>query len=265
MRFLQIVLTVFALPLQAEEFITLASTTSTENSGLYDAILPVFEDQTGIDVRVVAVGTGQAIKLAENGDADVLLVHHRPSEEAFVAAGFGIDRRDVMYNDFVLIGPADNPANVTLDMTIPQAMAAIAQVKAPFISRGDDSGTHKKELELWGMAGLEPEGRWYRDVGRGMGAALNIAAAQDAYILSDRGTWLSFGNPQNLELLFEGDPPLFNPYGIILVNPEIHDHVKIESATAFRDWLISEAGKQEIASFSLMGQQLFFPTNTISD
>jgi len=246
----------------AKDFITLASTTSTENSGLYDAILPVFESETGIDVRVVAVGTGQALKLAENGDADVLLVHHRPSEEAFVAAGFGIDRQDVMYNDFVLVGPADNPAEITLNMTAAEAFAAIARSGSTFVSRGDDSGTYKKELELWDMAGVVPDGRWYLDVGRGMGGALNIAAVQDAYILSDRGTWLSFANKQGLKLVFEGDPPLFNPYGIILVNPVRHPHVKLENAKIFQNWLISDAGQAEIEKFRVNGQQLFFPNAT---
>ncbi|MEO0344579.1 MAG: substrate-binding domain-containing protein [Pseudomonadota bacterium] len=242
----------------ADTFITLASTTSTENSGLYDAILPHFTDATGIDVRVVAVGTGQAIKLAENGDADLLLVHHRPSEEAFVAAGFGVERFDVMYNDFVLIGPAGNPAGITQDMTVVDAFETISGTGSVFVSRGDDSGTHKKEREIWEMAGLEPEGQWYLDVGRGMGAALNIAAAQNAYVLSDRGTWLSFQNRAGLSLVYEGDPPLFNPYGIVLVNPTRHPHTKVEAAKTFIDWITSESGQSAIDAFRLAGEQLFF-------
>ncbi|MEM9717269.1 MAG: substrate-binding domain-containing protein [Pseudomonadota bacterium] len=243
----------------AAEFITLASTTSTENSGLYDAILPQFTEATGIEVRVIAVGTGQAIKLAENGDADALLVHHRPSEEAFVTAGFGIERYDVMYNDFVLVGPSEDPADIASASSVAEVFQRIKSSDALFVSRGDDSGTHKKELELWDMADVTPGGPRYLDVGRGMGGALNIAAAQDAYILSDRGTWLSFQNTGNLKILFEGDPPLFNAYGLIIINPERHPHTKVEAANIFKDWLLSESGQAAIAAHKIAGQQLFFP------
>ena len=256
-------LVLVSTPAFARGFITLASTTSTENSGLYDALLPVFEAQTGIAVRVVAVGTGQALKLAENGDADLLIVHHRPSEDAFVAAGFGIERRDIMFNDYVLLGPGTNPADITKNMSVAEAFRAIAQSGSKFVSRGDDSGTHKKELEIWTMSGAAPMGEWYLDVGRGMGGALNVAAAVDAYILSDRATWTSFRNRGNLTLLFEGDPPLFNPYGAILVNPARHPHVKVDLAREFVDWLTSPDGQTAISSFEIDGQRLFFSAKTV--
>lgn len=243
----------------AETAITLASTTSTQNSGLYRYLLPKFEADTGIRVNVVAVGTGQAIKIAQNGDADALLVHHRPSEDAFVSDGFGVDRRDVMYNDFVIIGPASDPANVANATSVNDAFQRIAKANPLFVSRGDDSGTHKKEQELWQAAGISPNGSWYREIGAGMGAALNMAAATDAYLMSDRGTWLSFGNTQNLKILFQGESVLRNPYGLILVNPARHPHVDAQSARSFADWITSVAGQQAIASFRVENKQLFCP------
>jgi tungstate transport system substrate-binding protein len=245
-----------------DQFITVASTTSTENSGLFGDLLPQFLEKTGIEVRVVAVGTGQAIELARNGDADVLFVHHKPSEEQFVADGFGVERHEVMYNDYVIVGPASDPAGIKGSKDAVDAMAKIAEAEAPFASRGDDSGTHKAELALWQEAGVDvadASGAWYRETGSGMGPTLNTAAGMDAYALSDRGTWLSFENPQNLEIVVEGDPRLFNPYGIILVNPEKHPHVKADLGQTFVDWVLSDAGQQAIADFKINGQQAFFP------
>jgi len=244
----------------AERFITVASTTSTENSGLFRHILPRFEARTGIAVRVVAVGTGQAMRLARNGDADVLLVHHTPSEIAFVEAGYGVARRDVMYNDFVLVGPKADPAGVRGMTDVAAAFARLPG--APFASRGDDSGTHKKELSLWRAAGVAvaaASGTWYRELGAGMGATLNSAAAMDAYTLADRGTWLAFRNKAGLAVLVEGDPRLFNQYGVILVNPARHRHVKRAEGQAFIDWLTAAEGQRAIADFKLDGTQLFFP------
>ena len=243
----------------AERFITLASTTSTQNSGLYDYLLPIFTAKTGIEVRVIAVGTGQAIKIAKNGDADVLLVHHRPSEDAFIAKGYGIERRDVMYNDFVIIGPETDPAGIFNMPVASNALAAIADKKALFISRGDESGTHKREKELWALSSVVPQGEWYREIGAGMGAVLNMASSVEAYTLSDRGTWLSFGNKGDLGLLFSGDDTLFNPYGIILVNPALHPHVKINMARSFSNWIISDAAQKAIGDFTLQNMQLFCP------
>ncbi len=250
----------FASTAQAtERFITLASTTSTQNSGLYDYLLPIFTAKTGIEVRVIAVGTGQAIKIAKNGDADVLLVHHRPSEDAFIAKGYGIERRDVMYNDFVIIGPETDPAGIFNMPVASNALAAIADKKALFISRGDESGTHKREKELWALSSVVPQGEWYREIGAGMGAVLNMASSVEAYTLSDRGTWLSFGNKGDLGLLFSGDDTLFNPYGIILVNPALHPHVKINMARSFSNWIISDAAQKAIGDFTLQNMQLFCP------
>ncbi len=246
----------------AEPFITLASTTSTENSGLFAHLLPLFTAATGIEVRVVAVGTGQALRLARNGDADVLLVHHRPSEEDFVAAGFGVARHEVMANDFVLLGPAADPAGIGGLADAAAALARIATSEAPFASRGDDSGTHKKEMGLWRAAGRAPAaagGGWYRETGSGMGATLNTAAAMGAYALADRATWISFANKGDLTILVEGDPRLVNPYGVILVNPARHPHVKAAEGQAFIDWLRSAEGQAAIAAFEVAGQQLFFP------
>jgi tungstate transport system substrate-binding protein len=245
-----------------DQYITVASTTSTENSGLFGELLPKFQDQTGIEVRVVAVGTGQAIELARNGDADVLFVHHKASEEQFVAEGFGLERHDVMYNDFVIVGPASDPADIKGSKDVADAMAKIAAAEAPFASRGDDSGTNKAELALWQEAGVDvagASGSWYRETGSGMGPTLNTAAGMDAYALTDRGTWLSFQNRQNLEIVVEGDPRLFNQYGIILVNPQKYPHVKAELGRTFIDWVLSDEGQEAIADFQINGQQAFFP------
>ena len=245
-----------------ERFITVASTTSTRNSGLYDYILPLFTKAAGVEVRVVAVGTGQAIKLARNGDADVLFVHHKPSEEKFVSDGFGIKRLDVMYNDFVLVGPKSDPAKAGGSRDIAKALAAVANAALPFASRGDDSGTHKKELGLWKTVGGEPKpgtGNWYRETGSGMGATLNMASAMNAYALTDRGTWLKFANKGELTILVQGDKRLFNPYGVIVVNPAKHPHVKRADAEAFANWLVSDAGQAAIAAYRIKGKQGFFP------
>jgi len=246
----------------ADRFIVVSSTTSTESSGLFGHILPIFTEQTGIEVRVVAGGTGQAIKNAYNGDADVLFVHHQPSEEKFVADGDGVRRYEVMYNDFVIVGPAADPAAVAGMQEAPAALAKIAEARAPFASRGDDSGTHKTELALWADTGTDPKaasGSWYREIGSGMGATLNTASAMDAYTLSDRGSWLSFENKGNLKILVEGDPKLFNQYGVILVNAKKHPHVKAEEGQAFVDWLISPQGQAAIAELTINGEQAFFP------
>ena len=246
----------------AERFITVASTTSTQNSGLFDYILPLFEKKTGIQVRVVAVGTGQAIRLARNGDADVLFVHHRPSEEKFVAEGFGVRRFGVMYNDFVVVGPDDDPARIAGMTDAAAALKKIAGARAPFVSRGDDSGTHKNELGLWRAAGVDvvrASGSWYRETGSGMGATLNTASAMQGYALADRGTWLSFRNRAGMKVLVEGDERLFNPYGVILVNPRKFPHVKADLGRAFIAWLISPEGQAAIGAFRINGEVLFKP------
>jgi tungstate transport system substrate-binding protein len=247
-------------PVAAQEFITVASTTSTENSGLFDHILPMFEKASGIAVRVVAQGTGQALETARRGDADVVFVHARAQEEQFVAEGHGVERFDVMYNDFVIVGPGDDPGGAGSAATAAQALAAIAAAEAAFASRGDDSGTHVAEKNLWAATGIEPLGGWYLSTGSGMGATLNTAAQVPAYALTDRATWLGFANRGPLEIVFEGDPILFNPYGVILVNPERHRHVKAEAGQAFIDWLVSDEGQAAIASFEVGGEQLFFPS-----
>lgn len=258
-RILLLCLTVTFPAHTAERFITLASTTSTQNSGLLDAILPIFTGKTGIKVRVIAVGTGQALRIARNGDADVLLVHHRASEDAFVASGDGIDRRDVMYNDFVIIGPHSDPAKVKEQPDVLSALRAIATAQQPFASRGDDSGTHKKEQELWTAADISPAGAWYLETGSGMGATLNLAKVKSAYALTDRGTWITFGNKGDLALLFAGDLTLFNPYGVILVNPARHPYVKAADGLAFIDWLVSAEGQTAISAFRIQGLEAFCP------
>src|SRR2546428_964354 len=248
--------------LAADRFITVASTTSTENSGLFRSLLPLFQQDTGIEVRVVAVGTGQAIALAQRGDADVLLVHHKPSEEQFVAEGFGVRRYDGMYNDFVLVGPQTDPAGVKGMTDVAAALAQIAARHAVFASRRDDSGTHKLELSLWqtiGVAVAAASATWPRATGAGMGGTLNIASGLEAYALTDRGTWLSFQNRGKLAMLVEGDSRLFNQYGVILVNPAKHKHIKARDGQAFIDWLLSDRGQQAIAAFRLEGEQAFFP------
>jgi len=247
----------------SERFIVVASTTSTENSGLYSFVLPRFSEQTGIEVRVVAVGTGQALHIAQNGDADVLLVHHRPSEDQFISQGYGVTRYDLMYNDYILVGPRDDPASVLSAANVIGAVQRIATNKSLFVSRGDDSGTHKKELELWNQSGIDTTkvgNGWYQETGRGMGGTLNMASALDAYTLTDRATWLKFGNKGRLDILFQSDPPLFNPYGIILVNPQKHPHVKTRDGQTFIDWMLSETGQTLIANYRILGQQAFFPT-----
>ncbi|MEC7789892.1 MAG: substrate-binding domain-containing protein [Pseudomonadota bacterium] len=247
----------------SERFIVVASTTSTENSGLYSFVLPRFSEQTGIEVRVVAVGTGQALHIAQNGDADVLLVHHRPSEDQFISQGYGVTRYDLMYNDYILVGPRDDPASVLSAANVIGAVQRIATNKSLFISRGDDSGTHKKEMELWNQSGIDTTkvgNGWYQETGRGMGGTLNMASALDAYTLSDRATWLKFGNKGRLDILFQSDPPLFNPYGIILVNPKKHPHIKTRDGQTFIEWMLSEAGQTLIADYRILGQQAFFPT-----
>ena len=265
-NFLAIVTAVLLSPLMTSAneggYITVASTTSTKNSGLYDAILPVFTKETGISVRVVAVGTGQAIRNARNGDADVLFVHHKPSEEQFVADGFGLKRFDVMYNDFILIGPSTDPAGVVGGKDITAALDKIASVAAAFVSRGDDSGTNRKELSLWMEAGIDAQkssGSWYRETGSGMGATLNTAAGMGAYVLSDRATWLKFANKGDLGIVVEGDRRLFNQYGIVLVNPVKHPHVKAEHGQTFIDWITGEDGQTAIGAYRIKGQQAFFP------
>ncbi len=253
----------FALPAAAQErFITLASTTSTEQSGLFGHILPIFTRDTGIGVRVVALGTGQALDVGRRGDADALLVHDRAAEERFVAEGHGGPRRQVMYNDFVLIGPAADPAGIAGMRDVGEALRQIAARRAPFVSRGDRSGTHAAELRLWQEAGIDPvrgRGQWYREIGQGMGPALNTAAAQEAYLLSDRGTWLAFRNRQALKLLVEGDARLLNQYGVLAVSPQRHPGVKVKEAQAFIDWITGAAGQAAIAGYRINGEQLFFP------
>ena len=242
--------------------ITVASTTSTQNSGLLEWLLPKFTAQTGIGVQVVAVGTGQAIRVATNGDADLLLVHHEASERKFVADGFGLARHPVMHNDFVLVGPGSDPAGVRGMTDVALALRDIGRGEHVFLSRGDDSGTHKKELELWQSSGLDPRpasGSWYRESGSGMGATLNTASAMNGYVLTDRASWVSFGNKGDLEILVEGDTRLHNPYAAIVVNPERHPHVRASEAQAFVDWLTSVEGQEAIAAFRVAGQQLFFP------
>ncbi len=242
-----------------EKYIIVASTTSTEQSGLFDHLLPLFTEKTGIEVRVVAQGTGQALKTAENGDADVVFVHDPAAEQVFVDAGWGVGRKPVMYNDFVLVGPAADPAGVEGTRDILAALAKIAAAQAPFASRGDESGTHKAERRLWSKAGNDPSGEWYRETGSGMGPTLNTAAGMGAYVLTDRATWLNFGNRGDLKILVEGDKRLFNQYGVILVNPARHPHVKAAEGQAFIDWLVSDEGQAAIASYKIGGEQLFFP------
>ncbi|WP_120495497.1 substrate-binding domain-containing protein [Kiloniella sp. EL199] len=242
--------------------ITLASTTSTQNSGLFDYLLPLVKKQTGVEVHVVAVGTGAALKLARNGDADVLMVHHKTSEEKFVSDGYGVKRFDVMYNDFVLVGPDSDPAQVKETATVVEALNKIKTKQAIFLSRGDDSGTNKRELELWEANGSTPKsasGEWYRETGSGMGATLNTVVAMQGYTLSDRATWISYKNKQNMEILFEGDKRLFNQYGVIVVNPEKFPHIKAKSAEIFVNWILSSEGQDAIAGYQLSGEQLFIP------
>jgi len=245
-----------------EKFITVASTTSTEQSGLFGHILPIFEKETGIKVRIVALGTGQALDLARRGDADVAFVHAKAAEEKFLREGYGVKRFPVMYNDLVLIGPKSDPAKCAGGKDITEALKKIQSSQAPFVSRGDKSGTHMAELDLWKVSGVDidkTKGAWYRDTGQGMGPALNTAGSMNAYILSDRGTWLAFKNRADLAVLVEGDKRLFNQYGVMLVNPEKHPSVKKELGQAFIDWLVSPAGQKAIADYKINGEQLYFP------
>ena len=245
-----------------DNFIIVQSTTSTQNSGLFEHILPNFTKKTGISVRVVAVGTGQALKNAEKGDGDVVLVHSKPDEEKFVAEGWGVKRRDVMYNDFVIVGPAADIAKIDGLKDAVEGFKRIAETEAPFASRGDDSGTNKAELKLWQDSGIDPKsasGKWYLETGSGMGATLNTAVGKHAYALTDRGTWLSFANKDDFKVVVEGDPKLFNQYGVILVNPAKHPNVKAKEGQVFIDWLTGPEGQAAIASYKIDGQQLFFP------
>ena len=245
-----------------DKFIIVQSTTSTQNSGLFEHILPTFTKKTGLEVRVVAVGTGQALKNAEKGDGDVVLVHSKPDEEKFVADGWGVKRYDVMYNDFVIVGSAEDPAKIVGLKDTSEALKKIAEAEAPFASRADESGTHKAELKLWQKAGIDPKpssGTWYLETGSGMGATMNTAIGKHAYALTDRGTWLSFANKSDFKIMVEGDPSLFNQYGVTLVNPAKHKNVKAEEGQAFIDWLTGPEGQAAISSYKIDGQQLFFP------
>ena len=258
---------VVAAPARAQDkSIVVASTTSTQDSGLFSHILPLFKAKTGIDVKVVAQGTGQALDTGRRGDADVLFVHAKAQEEKFVADGFGVKRYPVMYNDFVLIGPKSDPAGIKGMSDVAEALKAIKSKGAPFISRGDRSGTHIAELDLWKAAGIDigkEKGPWYKEIGQGMGAALNTASAANAYVLADRGTWLSFKNRGDLDILVAADKRLFNQYGVMLVNPEKHPHVKKALSQAFIDWLVSPEGQKAIADYKINGQELFFPNANV--
>ena len=250
-----------------DKSIVVASTTSTQDSGLFDHILPLFKSKTGIDVKVVSQGTGQALDTGRRGDADVVFVHAKPQEEKFVTDGFGVKRMPVMYNDFILIGPKSDPAGIGGTKDIVAALKTIKAKGSAFISRGDKSGTHSAELNLWKAAGIDiavEKGPWYREIGQGMGAALNTASASNAYVLADRGTWLSFKNRGDLVISVEGDQRLFNQYGVMLVNPTKHPHVKKQAGQAFIDWLVSPEGQKTIAEYKIGGQQFFFPNATQS-
>jgi tungstate transport system substrate-binding protein len=258
-----LIVLLLALPAHAQEkFITVASTTSTEQSGLFKHLLPAFEKKTGIQVRVVALGTGQALDMGKRGDADVVFVHARPLEEKFVAEGWGVQRFEVMYNDFVIVGPKADPAKIAGGRDVVAALLKIKAAQAPFASRGDKSGTHFAEVELWKLASVDiakDKGPWYRETGSGMGPTLNTASGMNAYALTDRGTWLSFKNRGDLVIVVEGDQKLFNQYGVMLVSPAKHPHVKKEMGQAFVDWVISPEGQKTIAEYKIGGEQLFFP------
>src|SRR5262249_9634325 len=260
--FLALLLCVAAVTQAQQKFITVASTTSTEQSGLFGYLLPIYEKETGVQVRVVAVGTGQALDVGRRGDADVVFVHAKAAEEKFLAEGNGVKRYPVMYNDFVLIGPKDDPAGIKGMRDVAAALKTIEEKSMPFISRGDRSGTHIAELNLWKLAGIDidaEKGPWYKAIGQGMGAALNTASAQKSYVLSDRGTWLSFKNKGDLTIVVEGDKWLFNQYGVMLVNPQKHPNVKKELGQEFIDWLVSPEGQRAIADYKINGEQLFYP------
>ena len=261
-QLLALALMLAAAPALAQEkSIVVSSTTSTNDTGLFGHILPLFKQKTGIDVKVVSQGTGQALDTGRRGDSDVVFVHAKSQEDKFVADGFGVKRFPVMYNDFVLIGPKSDPAGIKGSKDIVAALKAIKEKGAPFISRGDKSGTHSAELNLWTAAGIDiaaDKGPWYREIGQGMGAALNTSSASNAYVLADRGTWLAFKNRGDLDIVVEGDKRLFNQYGVILVNPAKHPHVKKELGQAFIDWIVSPEGQKAISDFKINGQQLFF-------
>ncbi len=243
----------------SNSMLRLATTTSTANSGLMDYLLPEFTKETGVEVQVIAVGTGKALRLGQEGDVDIVLVHARNAEQAFIDAGFGVERFDVMYNDFVLIGPPDDPAQISTSHSVVEVLGKIHNTKSVFISRGDDSGTHKKELSLWQKTDYLPQGDWYKSVGQGMGKVIQIANEMGGYTMTDRGTWLAYQAKSNLALLYQGDPPLFNPYGIIAVNPKRHPHVNHAGAESLIDWLTSEKGQHMIGTFTVKGEQLFIP------
>ena len=255
-------LMIVTLTTDAGQSLLLQSTTSTANSGLYDYLLPKFKQDSGIDINVVAVGTGQAIKNAQNCDGDVLLVHAKTAEEKFIADGYGVERFDVMYNDFILVGPPSDPADVRSSQNAINGLQKVADTKSIFLSRGDNSGTYKKELSLWAATGVDVasvSGDWYRETGSGMGATLNVTVEMNAYTMTDRGTWISFGNKQDFEILLSGDESLFNQYGVMMVNPERCKKVDVASAQIFLAWLLSEKGQGLIADYKLRGEQLFFP------
>ena len=244
----------------SDSLLRLATTTSTANSGLLDYLLPLFEKDTSTRVQYVAVGTGKALRLGKDGDVDVVLVHARSAEQKFVDAGYGVERFDVMYNDFVLIGPPADPANIASSKTVYEAFNKIRESKSVFISRGDDSGTHRKELSLWQEIGYSPQGDWYKSIGQGMGKAIQIANELDAYTMTDRGTWLAYMAKSHMALLYQGDPPLFNPYGVIAVNPDRHADANYAAAEKLIKWLTSKKGQQLIGGFKVKGEQLFVPS-----
>ena len=243
----------------ADSLLRLATTTSTVNSGLLDYLLPEFTKNTYIEVQTIAVGTGKALRLGQEGDVDIVLVHARNAEQAFIDAGYGIERFDVMYNDFILVGPPDDPAQISASHSVTEVLKKIRNSKSNFISRGDDSGTHKKELSLWQKTGFTPQGDWYKSVGQGMGKVIQIANELGAYTMTDRGTWLAYQSKLNLALLYQGDPPLFNPYGIIAVSPERHAHVNHTGAESLIAWITSNKGQRLIGEFKVKGEQLFIP------
>ena len=245
---------------KGQERLVLATTTSTENSGLLDELIPPFEEKFDIRVDVVSVGTGKAISLAENGDADIILVHAKDAEKQFVEEGYGVNRRDVMYNDFVILGPPADPANIKGMKKAKKAFKKIADTESTFVSRGDDSGTNKKELSIWSSANVEPAGKWYIETGQGMGASLNVANEKEAYILADRGTYLAYSSDLDIEILVEGDPELYNPYGIIPVNPAYHSHVNYQMAMAFVGYITSQQGQKIISEYTAYGKVLFHPS-----
>lgn len=248
-----------SLSAAAEAPLRLATTTSTANSGLMDYLLPRFTEETGVEVHLIAVGTGKALRLGREGDVDAVLVHARAAEDAFVEAGYGVNRTDVMYNDFIIVGPISDPVGAGKSQTVAEVLRRVHDTAQPFISRGDDSGTHKREMILWQSAGRQPGGSWYREVGQGMGKTLQIANEIDAYTMTDRGTWLAYRGKLELQLLFENDPPLFNPYGIIAVNPERHAHANYIGAKKLIDWITSPPVQKLIGEFRIQGQQLFIP------